>query len=83
MKKNYRLGNQEIPGEEVEFETESERWNTYILHDGSKLKLKTVVAKIIRLEAHKPDGEPVYLVQSSNIVHADVPDILMKQDDQP
>ena len=58
MKKTYNVGGQQIPGEEVEFETEREGWNTYILHDGTKLKLKAVVGQIIRLEAYKPDCDP-------------------------
>ena len=78
-KKTYKLGDQDIPGEEIEFETERESWNTYILHDGTKLKLKPVVANIVRLEAYKPDGEPVYLVQTSLVVNADVPENLKKK----
>jgi len=62
-----------VPGEEVEFETEREGWNTYILHDGTTIKLKAVVTSIIRLDAWKPDGEPLYLVNSSNVATADVP----------
>ena len=79
MKKPYKVGNQEIMGEEIEFETEREGWNTYILHDGTKLKLKSVVAAIIRLDAWKQDGEPLYLVNASNVVTADVPDQLKKK----
>jgi len=79
VKKTYNLGGQQVPGEEIEFETEREGWNTYILHDGTKLKLKAVVGQIIRLDAYKPDGEPVYLVQASNVVTADVPENLKKK----
>ena len=32
----YPLGDQQVPGEEVEFEVERENFNTYILHDGTK-----------------------------------------------
>lgn len=79
MKKTYNVGDQQVPGEEIEFETEREGWNTYILHDGSKIKLKAVVAQIVRLDAWKPDGEPVYLVNASNVVTADVPENLKKK----
>ncbi len=77
-KQNYRVGDREIPGEEVEFEVEREGFNTYILADGSKLKMKTVVNKIVRLDAWKPDGEPVYLINSANVATSDVPERLKK-----
>jgi hypothetical protein len=79
MKKYYDFAGQSVLGEDVEFETEREQFNTYILHDGSRLKFKAVVGKIVRLDAWKPDGEPVYLVQTSNIVMVDVPDSLKRK----
>lgn len=79
MKKTYNVGGQQVAGEEIEFETEREGWNAYILHDGSKIKLKAVVSQIVRLDAWKPDGEPVYLVNASNVVTADVPENLKKK----
>ena len=79
MKKKYNVGGQDVLGEEVEFESEKEPWNSYILHDGTRLKLKAVVSNIVRLDLYKPDGEPVYLVNASNVVAADVPDNLKKK----
>lgn len=79
MKKNYKLGDQDVPGEEVEFEVEREGFNTYILGDGTRLKMKAVVNKIVRLDAYKPDGEPLYLINSTNVASADVPDQLKKK----
>jgi hypothetical protein len=72
----YKLGPQDVLGEEVEFEVERESFNIYILHDGTKLKLKAVVGKIIRLDSYKPDGDPLYMVEASNVMIADVPDNL-------
>lgn len=66
-------------GEEIEFETEREGWNTYILHDGTRLKFKAVVSNIVRLDAFKPDGEPIYLVNASNVAAADVPEHLKRK----
>ena len=79
VRKEYNVNGQQIPGEEIEFEVERESWNTYILHDGTKLKLKPVVSSIIRLEVWKPDGEPVYVVNSTNIAAADAPENLKKK----
>jgi hypothetical protein len=74
----YNLGGQEFPGEEVEFEPEHEGFNVYILQDGTKLKFKAVVGQIIRLDAYKPDGEPIYLINASNVAIATVPDSLKR-----
>jgi hypothetical protein len=80
VKRKYPLPNgQEVDGDEVEFEVERESFNTYILEDGTKLKVKNVVAKIVRLEAYGPDGSPLYLLQGGPIVSADVPDHLRKK----
>jgi hypothetical protein len=70
---------QQVWGEEVEFETEREAFNTYILHDGTRLKFKSVVSEILRLDSHKPDGEPIYLINATNIVSAVVPENLKKK----
>ena len=80
-RRKVNLQGQDIWGEEVEFETEGETFNTYILHDGTRLKIKTVVTEVLRLEAHKPDGDPLYLVNSTNIVSAVVPESLKKKAD--
>lgn len=79
MKKEYEFQGQKVMGEEIEFETDREGWNAYILHDGTRIKLKSVVATIIRLDAYRPDGTPLYLVQSSNVVSSDVPENLKRK----
>lgn len=68
-----------MPGQEIEFETEREAWNTYILHDGTRLKMKSVMSQVIRLDAYKPDGEPVYMINATNVVATEVPDNLKQQ----
>jgi len=78
-KRKVNFQGREVLGEEVDFETEHEGFNTYILHDGAKLKIKTVVADVLRLDLYKPDGEPVYLINSANIVSAIVPDNLKRK----
>ena len=79
MKKEYEFQGQKVMGEEIEFETDREGWNAYILHDETRIKLKSVVATIIRLDAYRPDGTPLYLVQSSNVVSSDVPENLKRK----
>ena len=79
-KKKIQFQGREVWGEEVEFEVESEGFNSYILHDGTKLKMKTVVTNVVRLEEYREaDGEPLYLVNSTNIVSAEVPENLKRK----
>lgn len=77
-KKRYSFGGKEIMGQELEFETEREGWNVYILEDGTRVKLKSVAATIVRLDEYLPTGEPIYLVNASNVVATDVPDNLKR-----
>jgi hypothetical protein len=77
--RKINLGGKEYAAEIIEFETEREGWNSYILHDGTMLKLKAVVSDIIRVEgAYAPNGDPLYMVQSSNIVTTTVPESLKR-----
>ena len=67
--------------EEIEFETEREAWNTYLLHDGTRLKLKSVVSEVLRIEdMFNPDGAPVYMVNATNIVSTIVPEALKRKE---
>ncbi len=60
VKKRYNVAGREIMGQELEFETERENWNTYILEDGTKLRLKAVAlvlstqATVIKLSVVAP-----------------------------
>lgn len=67
MKVTYQ--GREVEGRPVDFLTRKEEFNEYQLEDGKILRIKMVVTRIIRLEGEKaPDGNPVYLIQSQNIV---------------
>jgi len=65
-------------GEEIEFEPERENWSTYLLADGTKMRMKAVAATIIRLDEYLPNGDPMYMVNASNVVATDVPDNLKR-----
>jgi hypothetical protein len=69
-----------VDAEIVDFEADKEQWSTYILHDGSSLKVKAVVTEVARLEGvFAPNGDPVYMVQASQILHINAPDALRRQ----
>ncbi len=78
-KRKIQFQGNEVWGEEVDFETEREGWNEYVLHDGTRLKMKSVVSDVLRLEMFQPDGSPVYYINSTNVVTAIVPDSLKRK----
>jgi hypothetical protein len=59
----------------VEVNNSSENWNQYLLSDGTLIKLKAVVTEVWRVEGeYDPDGNPVYVVRSGNIVTVNAPE---------
>jgi hypothetical protein len=68
-----------VDAEVVDFEADKEQWSTYILHDGSSLKVKAVVTEVARLEGvYDQKGDPVYMIQASQIMHVNAPDALRR-----
>ncbi len=61
-----------VPGESIPFESKGEQWSYYDLEDGSKAKIKVVLMDIVRLEAHMPNGDPVYMITAQQVVGVDV-----------
>ena len=63
---------------EIDFEEKEEHWNVYKLKDGTALKVKLILIGVRRLKKHTPDGTPVYMINSQNVVRAvDIPKELM------
>ncbi len=62
-----------VEGEDLDFEPLKESWNEYRCSDGSYVKIKLVVARITKLNKRSDSGEPVYVVNSSNVVAATPP----------
>jgi hypothetical protein len=55
--------------EDVEILEEKDHWNTYKLKDGSLIKMKLIVSGVKRLTTKwQPDGNPIYLVNSQNVL---------------
>jgi hypothetical protein len=64
--------------EDIDFQETEEHWNVYKLKDGTTLKVKLIVSGVKRLKKHNPDGTPIYLINSQNIVRTlDIPKGLM------
>ncbi len=70
----------QVEGESLRFKALSEPWCEFECEDGSTVRLKVVVSDIVRIdEIVSPEGEPIYVVKSSNILAVDVPDALKRR----
>jgi hypothetical protein len=80
-KRKVNVGGNEFMAEEIEFESpDGEKWNKYLLHDGTELKLKTIVAEVLRIEGqYTPNGDPMYTVNASIVVNTNAPEQLKKK----
>lgn len=66
-----------LEAEEVDFAEEEEHWNVYQLADGTTLKVKLILQGVKRTKRFNPDGVPLYLINSQNIVRTlNVPESL-------
>lgn len=66
-----------ISGKDLDFKILREDWNIYELADGSILKVRFVLRKVIRTKAFNPDGEPLYAFGSQNFLAPKSPKKLM------
>lgn len=54
---------------EVDFTVKEETWNTYRLEDGTELKVKTILAGVIRSkDKYDPLGNPLYMIKAQNVI---------------
>ena len=57
-----------------------EYWNEYVLDDGTLVRLKPVVAEVLRIEGkYDPEGNPLYAVKTQNVVVIDAPEKIRKR----
>jgi hypothetical protein len=55
---------------DIDFKELEEHWNVYQLSDGTKLKVKLILRGVKRLNQYEPDGTPIYVINSINVVRA-------------
>ncbi len=68
-RRKVRIGEKDVDALEMPFQNIAEHWNEYLLHDGSVLRLKSVVTDILRLEnVFDAEGTPQYLIKSAQVV---------------
>lgn len=76
------IGDRTIEAEDMEFTTGREDWNEYMVEDGYKVRIKLVVSSILKTGERDPQGNPVYIVQSTNIVKVLAPEVFAKREVQ-
>jgi hypothetical protein len=65
----------------VEFEPDKETFSTYLLEDGTTLKIKAVVTEVFRVDGlFQPNGDPVYGVSAAQVVSVNSPEALRRKD---
>lgn len=63
----------------IEVNSTNEQWSTYLLADGTLLKLKAVVTEVWRvIDAYDNDGNPQYFTKSGNLLVVNAPDELRR-----
>lgn len=81
IKTKVKIGDEWVTGEELNFKTKQDDWSIYELEDGTIIKLRTIVTKIIRTEKwHAQRNDPIYSVASNNVIEAIVPEKLKRRD---
>lgn len=79
-KVRINFGGEEVDATPIDVNQTNEYWNQYLLDDGSVVKMKLVVTKVLRIDnRYDNEGNPAYLVQSTNITSVNAPDNLKKK----
>ena len=69
-----------VDATEMGHRSNGEHWNEYLLDDGTVLRIKLVVTNVVRIDdEYNMKGEPIYMIDSSNVVSVSVPEELMKK----
>ena len=68
-RRKFQLGDRTLDVIEMPISGTTEHWNEYLLHDGSVVKLKTVVTEILKVDGEfDAEGNPQYVLKSTQIV---------------
>jgi len=81
-KTRINIGDRSIEAEDMEFKAAREDWNEYTVEDGFTVRIKLVVSSVLKNGDRDPQGNPVYIVQSTNIVKVLPPETYSKKEVQ-
>lgn len=74
------FGGEEVEASPIDINQTNEYWNQYLLDDGTVIKMKLVATKVLRVDSkYDPEGNPLYIIQSTNITSVNAPDNLKKK----
>ena len=74
------FGGEEVEALPIEINQTNEHWNQYLLDDGTVIKMKLVATKVLRVDnKYDPEGNPLYIIQSTNITTVNAPENLKKK----
>jgi hypothetical protein len=74
------LGGRQVDACPIDINQTNEYWNQYLLDDGTVVKMKLVATKVLRVDGEfDPEGNPLYVIQSTNITSVNAPDNLKKK----
>lgn len=81
-KKKIRIGDALVDATEVGFRPAGEHWNEYLLDDGTVVRIKLVVTSVVRVDGQfDNDGDPLYMVNSTNVMGVSSPEDLRRSSD--
>ncbi len=79
-KVKINFGNEMVEATLVNVNQANEYFNQYFLEDGTVLKMKLVATKVFRIDDRfDQEGNPIYFVQSTNVLSVDSPSHLKRQ----
>ena len=71
---------QEVDATVLSFQAGGEHWNEYLVDDGTVIRVKLVATEVLRLDGqYDAQDNPVYLVQSTNVMAVSSPDKLKRK----
>lgn len=74
------FGSEVVEATPVDINQASEHFNQYFMEDGTVLRMKLVATKVFRIDdRYDQEGNPVYFVQSTNVLSVDSPQGLKKK----
>lgn len=80
-KVTINMGGRQVQATPVDVNHSSEKWNEYLLEDGTVLKMKLVLKKVFKVDGEfDEEGNPVYVMQSTNVTSISAPNDLKKKD---
>ncbi len=83
-KKKIQTPEGEIEATVMGFQAGGEHWNEYLVDDGSLVRIKLVATEILRLDGHyDADGNPIYILNSTNVMTVEAPEDLRDKGGTP